>query len=151
MQLVGDDLFVTNTERLQRGIEAGVANSILIKVNQIGTLTETLAAIAIARAAGYTAVMSHRSGETEDVDDRRPGRRDRLRPDQDRRARRARTASPSTTSCCGSRKQLGERRRRTRDARCSGADGRAAGERPPRDGRPASRRRAAGDEREDAA
>ncbi len=67
MQLVGDDLFVTNTERLARGIELGVANSILIKVNQIGTLTETLAAIAMARAAGYTAVMSHRSGETEDV------------------------------------------------------------------------------------
>jgi enolase len=67
VQLVGDDLFVTNVERLQRGIDAGVANSILIKVNQIGTLSETLAAIALARSAGYTAVMSHRSGETEDV------------------------------------------------------------------------------------
>jgi enolase len=67
VQLVGDDLFVTNTERLQRGIEQNVANSILIKVNQIGTLTETLAAIRMAREAGYTAVMSHRSGETEDV------------------------------------------------------------------------------------
>jgi enolase len=67
VQLVGDDVFVTNTERLRRGIEAGVANSILIKVNQIGTLTETLQAIAMAREAGYTAVMSHRSGETEDV------------------------------------------------------------------------------------
>jgi enolase len=67
VQLVGDDLFVTNTRRLRRGIDAGVANSILIKVNQIGTLTETLAAIAMAREAGYTAVMSHRSGETEDV------------------------------------------------------------------------------------
>jgi enolase 1/2/3 len=67
VQLVGDDLFVTNTERLRRGIELGVANSILIKVNQIGTLSETLAAIAMARDAGYTAVMSHRSGETEDV------------------------------------------------------------------------------------
>jgi enolase len=67
MQLVGDDLFVTNTDRLKRGIEAGVANSILIKVNQIGTLSETLAAIRMAREAGYTAVMSHRSGETEDV------------------------------------------------------------------------------------
>jgi enolase len=67
VQLVGDDLFVTNTERLQRGIDNGVANSILVKVNQIGTLTETLDAIATARAAGYTAVMSHRSGETEDV------------------------------------------------------------------------------------
>jgi enolase len=67
VQLVGDDLFVTNTERLKRGIESGVGNSILIKVNQIGTLTETLAAIRMAREAGYTAVMSHRSGETEDV------------------------------------------------------------------------------------
>jgi enolase len=67
VQLVGDDLFVTNVERLKRGIDAGVGNSILIKVNQIGTLSETLAAIAMARAAGYTAVMSHRSGETEDV------------------------------------------------------------------------------------
>jgi enolase len=67
LQLVGDDLFVTNTERLARGIDGGVANSILIKVNQIGTLTETLAAISMAREAGYTAVMSHRSGETEDV------------------------------------------------------------------------------------
>jgi enolase len=66
-QLVGDDLFVTNPERLRRGIEAGVANSILVKVNQIGTLTETMEAIAIAREAGYTAVMSHRSGETEDT------------------------------------------------------------------------------------
>jgi enolase len=67
VQLVGDDLFVTNPERLRRGIEAGVANSILVKVNQIGTLTETLEAMRIAREAGYTAVMSHRSGETEDV------------------------------------------------------------------------------------
>jgi enolase len=67
LQLVGDDLFVTNTDRFKRGIDAGVANSILIKVNQIGTLTETLAAIRMAREAGYTAVMSHRSGETEDV------------------------------------------------------------------------------------
>ena len=67
IQLVGDDLFVTNTERLKRGIDLGVANSILIKVNQIGTLTETLDAIAMARDAGYTAVISHRSGETEDT------------------------------------------------------------------------------------
>ena len=67
VQLVGDDLFVTNTERLERGIEAGVANSILIKVNQIGTLTETLDAIEMAKRAGYTAVISHRSGETEDT------------------------------------------------------------------------------------
>jgi enolase len=67
LQLVGDDLFVTSTERLKRGIDSGVANSILIKVNQIGTLTETLAAIRMARDSGYTAVISHRSGETEDV------------------------------------------------------------------------------------
>jgi enolase len=67
VQLVGDDLFVTNPERLRRGIELGVGNSILVKVNQIGTLTETLEAIRIARDAGYTAVISHRSGETEDT------------------------------------------------------------------------------------
>jgi len=67
IQLVGDDLFVTNTERLARGIEAGVANSILIKVNQIGTLTETLDAIELAKINGYTSVISHRSGETEDT------------------------------------------------------------------------------------
>ncbi len=67
IQLVGDDLFVTNTERLAKGIELGVANAILIKVNQIGTLTETLDAIEMAKRAGYTAVISHRSGETEDT------------------------------------------------------------------------------------
>src|SRR5262245_9677586 len=67
VQLVGDDLFVTNVERLARGIEAGVANSILVKVNRIGTLTETLDAVALAARAGYTSVMSHRSGETEDT------------------------------------------------------------------------------------
>jgi len=67
IQLVGDDLFVTNKVRLQQGIDAGVANSILVKVNQIGSLTETLETMALAKAAGYTTVMSHRSGETEDV------------------------------------------------------------------------------------
>jgi len=67
VQLVGDDLFVTNVERLSRGIENGIANSILIKVNQIGTLTETIAAVNMAHNAGYTSVMSHRSGETEDT------------------------------------------------------------------------------------
>lgn len=67
VQLVGDDLFVTNTKRLQRGIKEGVANSILIKVNQIGTLTETIEAVKLAHKNGYTAVMSHRSGETEDT------------------------------------------------------------------------------------
>ncbi|HET6774869.1 MAG TPA: phosphopyruvate hydratase [Acidimicrobiales bacterium] len=66
IQLVGDDLFVTNVERLQRGIDVGVANSILVKVNQIGTLSETLDTVGLAAAAGYTTVMSHRSGETED-------------------------------------------------------------------------------------
>jgi enolase len=67
VQLVGDDLFVTNTERLQRGITEGIANSILIKVNQIGTLTETIAAIQLAHRSGYTSISSHRSGETEDA------------------------------------------------------------------------------------
>ena len=67
VQLVGDDLFVTNTERLKRGIDTAVGNSILVKVNQIGTLTETLEAVQMAHDAGYTAVMSHRSGETEDT------------------------------------------------------------------------------------
>ncbi len=66
VQLVGDDLFVTNVERLSRGIKEDTANSILIKVNQIGTLTETIAAVNMAHNAGYTSVMSHRSGETED-------------------------------------------------------------------------------------
>src|SRR3546814_5742226 len=66
-QLVGDDLFVTNPTRLARGIEEGIANSLLVKVNQIGTLTETLEAVSMAQRAAYTAVMSHRSGETEDA------------------------------------------------------------------------------------
>jgi len=67
VQLVGDDLFVTNSERLRRGIASGTANSILVKVNQIGTLTETLEAMELAHRAGYSCVMSHRSGETEDA------------------------------------------------------------------------------------
>lgn len=67
IQLVGDDLFVTNTERLKKGIEMGAANSILIKMNQIGTISETMAAIRMAKRAGYTCVVSHRSGETEDT------------------------------------------------------------------------------------
>ena len=86
-QLVGDDLFVTNSKRLRKGILEGVANAILVKVNQIGTLTETLDAVETAHKAGYRAVMSHRSGETEDFDHRRPRRRDELRADQDRLAR----------------------------------------------------------------
>jgi len=67
VQLVGDDLFVTNTKRLQKGIEEGIANSILVKVNQIGSLTETIEAVQLATRNGYTSVMSHRSGETEDT------------------------------------------------------------------------------------
>ena len=67
VQLVGDDVFVTNVTRLARGIREGIGNSILVKVNQIGTLTETLAAVRMAQRAGWTAVISHRSGETEDV------------------------------------------------------------------------------------
>ena len=85
-QLVGDDLFVTNVARLKDGIVGGYANSILVKVNQIGTLTETLAAVEMAHKAGYTAVMSHRSGETEDFDHRRSRGRHQLRPDQNRLA-----------------------------------------------------------------
>ncbi|HBN81837.1 MAG TPA: phosphopyruvate hydratase, partial [Ruminococcaceae bacterium] len=67
LQLVGDDLFVTNTERLKKGIDSGCGNSILIKLNQIGSLSETLSAIKMAHSAGYTAIVSHRSGETEDT------------------------------------------------------------------------------------
>ena len=67
IQLVGDDLFVTNTERLSRGINEGIANAILIKLNQIGTVTETIDAIELARKAGYNSIISHRSGETEDT------------------------------------------------------------------------------------
>ena len=86
IQLVGDDLFVTNTKFLKKGIEMGVANSILIKVNQIGTLTETLDAIEMAKRAGYTAVVSHRSGETEDTTIADIAVGDQRRPDQDRLA-----------------------------------------------------------------
>lgn len=83
IQLVGDDLFVTNTKILKEGIEKGIANSILIKFNQIGSLTETLAAIKMAKDAGYTAVISHRSGETEDATIA-DGCWYRCRPDQNR-------------------------------------------------------------------
>jgi hypothetical protein len=86
VQLVGDDLFVTNPKRLSMGIEQGLANSLLVKVNQIGTLTETLEAVSIAQRAGYTAVMSHRSGETEDATIADLAVADQLRPDQDRLA-----------------------------------------------------------------
>jgi enolase len=103
VQLVGDDLFVTNTRILKEGIEKGIANSILIKINQIGTLTETFAAIEMAKRAGYTAVISHRSGETEDstIADIAVG----LNAGQIKTVRcRAAIASRSTTSCCASRK-----------------------------------------------
>ena len=102
IQLVGDDLFVTNVKRLQQGIDDGIANSILIKVNQIGTLTETVAAVRLAQGAGYTAVMSHRSGETEDstIADLAVA----LSTGQIKTGSLARRTGPrSTTSCCGSR------------------------------------------------
>jgi len=86
VQIVGDDLFVTNTKILKEGIDKGIANSILIKINQIGTLTETFAAIEMAKRAGYTAVISHRSGETEDSTICRHRRGHQRRPDQDRLA-----------------------------------------------------------------
>lgn len=86
IQLVGDDLFVTNTQRLKKGIDLGVANSILIKVNQIGSLTETLDAIQMANRAGYTAIVSHRSGETEDATIADIAVALNAGPDQDRRA-----------------------------------------------------------------
>ena len=97
IQLVGDDLFVTNTRILKEGIDKGIANSILIKFNQIGTLTETMEAIGMAHDAGYSAVISHRSGETEDTTIA-----DLASAPQPARSRPARcrvpTASPSTTS-----------------------------------------------------
>jgi hypothetical protein len=108
IQLAGDDLFVTNTERLSRGIREGIANSILIKVNQIGTLTETLEAMGMAKEAGYTCVVSHRSGETEDT----------LsptwwwRPGQDRSKPALQTAPielQNTINCSVSRKSWGRR------------------------------------------
>ena len=109
VQLVGDDLFVTNVKRLGKGIDAGIANSILIKVNQIGSLTETIDAVRLAQTNGYTAVMSHRSGETEDstIADLAVA----LSAGRSRRgASRGRTARRSTTSCCGSRRSLATRR-----------------------------------------
>jgi enolase len=103
VQLVGDDLFVTNPARLADGIEQGIANSILIKVNQIGTLSETLDAVDLAHRNAYTAVMSHRSGETEDTTiatSRSPPTAGRSRPARSA----APTARPSTTSCSASRR-----------------------------------------------
>ena len=117
VQLVGDDLFVTNVKRLAEGIADGIANSILVKVNQIGTLTETIDAVRLAQTVGYTAVMSHRSGETEDstiADLAVALAAARSRP----AAWRAPTAPPSTTSCCGSRKSWARRRVTRAGRRC---------------------------------
>ena len=103
MQLVGDDVFVTNPEILKRGIAEGVGNAMLVKLNQIGTVTETLDAIGMARDAGYASVISHRSGETEDttIADLAVG----TDAGQIKTGSASRTtASPSTTSCCGSRR-----------------------------------------------
>ena len=104
VQLVGDDLFVTNTERLSKGIELGCGNSILIKLNQIGSVSETLEAIKMAHKAGYTAISSHRSGETED-NDRRSRSCTEYLPDQDRSTFQIRT--------CGKIQSVTENRRRT--------------------------------------
>ena len=104
MQLVGDDLFVTNVERLRRGIDEGVGNAILVKVNQIGTLTETLDAIELAQRGGYAVVISHRSGETEDTtiaDLAVATGGGQIKTGAPSRARPRRR---STTSCCGSRR-----------------------------------------------
>ena len=140
VQLVGDDLFVTNTPRLQRGIELGVANSILVKVNQIGTLTETLDAIATARAAGYTRGHVAPLGRDRGHDDRRPRGRDGLRADQDRRAvalRSRREVQPAAAHRGGARRRralprprrpAGVGSRAAREARkraCTGRSGRA--------------------------
>ena len=103
MQLVGDDIFVTNPKFLQKGIDEKVANAILIKVNQIGTLTETLQTIALAKKNGYATIISHRSGETEDTtiaDFASPPRR----PNQNRLAFAAPIAWPSTTASSKSKK-----------------------------------------------
>ena len=103
IQLVGDDIFVTNTERFSRGINERIGNAILIKLNQIGTVTETIDAIEMARKAGYNSIISHRSGETEDTfiaDFAVATAQVRSRPVR----HRAQTASPNTTNSCASRK-----------------------------------------------
>ncbi len=104
VQLVGDDLFVTNTRILREGIEAGIANSILIKINQIGTLTETFAAIELAKRNNYTAVVSHRSGETEDTTIADIAVATNALQIKTGSLSAAATVSRSTTSCCASRK-----------------------------------------------
>ena len=106
IQLVGDDLFVTNVKFLQKGIAEHVANSILIKVNQIGTLTETLATIDVAKKNNYTAVISHRSGETEDTTIADIAVANERRPDQDRFALPDRSRGQVQPASCGSRKNL---------------------------------------------
>jgi enolase len=109
VQLVGDDLFVTNPKRLREGIEQGLANSILVKVNQIGTLTETLEAVDMAHRAGYTAVMSHRSGETEDTTIADLAVATNCGQIKTGSASPAPTGSPSTTSSSGSRRSWAAR------------------------------------------
>ena len=104
IQLVGDDIFVTNIQFLQEGIDKGVANSILIKVNQIGTVSETLDAIDLARRNGYTSVISHRSGETEDTFIADLAVATGRGADQDRLGLADRPHLRSTTSCCGSKR-----------------------------------------------
>ncbi len=106
VQLVGDDFLVTNVKRLEQAIEQNAANSILVKLNQIGSLTETLSAISMAQRAGWTAVISHRSGETEDVTIADLVVATNARPDQNWARRRAPTAWQNITSCCGSSKSL---------------------------------------------
>jgi len=101
--------FVTNTEFLAKGIATGTANSILVKVNQIGTLTETFEAVQLAMRNGYSAVLSHRSGETEDATISDIARGHQLRPDQDRRPGAVGSRGQVTTSCSASKKELGDR------------------------------------------
>ena len=101
---MGDDLFVTNPKILAEGIQKGIANSILIKVNQIGTLTETLDCMALAGRAGYTCMVSHRSGETEDATIADLAVATNCGHDQDRLGLAQRPRSRSTTSCCASRR-----------------------------------------------
>ena len=129
VQIVGDDLFVTNPERLQRGIESGTANALLVKVNQIGSLTETLDAVDLAHRSGYRCMMSHRSGETEDT--RSPTSPSRPTAGRSRAARRpGPSGSPSTTSCCASR-------RSSTTPRCMPVPAPSRGSRRRPDGRPA--------------
>ena len=115
IQIVGDDLFVTNVERLQRGIAGGQANALLVKVNQIGSLTETLDSVDLAHRAGFRCMMSHRSGETEDTTIADLAVATELRPDQDRRAgplRPGREVQPAAADRGRARRRRAVRRRR---------------------------------------